>query len=96
MPVSTAVEQPSSTRHIRLFRNGANQALRIPREFEFATQSATIRPFGSGLLIEPVTPSYSKGSIDALLAVLATMQPITDEDMPDVNDGLLALDDIAL
>jgi len=30
-------------RHIRLFRNGRNQALRIPREFELEGKEAIIR-----------------------------------------------------
>ena len=84
-------------REVRLFRNGANQALRIPREFEFSTPSATIRKLDNGgLLIEPAMPQYPKGSIDGVLAALAKMHPITDEDFPDVDAGLLPLDDINL
>ncbi len=30
-------------RHVRLFRTGRNQALRIPREFELDADEATIR-----------------------------------------------------
>ena len=32
-----------AVRHVRLFRNGRNQALRIPREFEFDADEATVR-----------------------------------------------------
>jgi hypothetical protein len=32
----------TSTRHVRLFRNGRNQALRIPREFELEGEEALI------------------------------------------------------
>ena len=32
-----------SERHVRLFRNGRNQALRIPREFELEGEEAIIR-----------------------------------------------------
>jgi antitoxin VapB len=93
---------PSAARHIRLFRNGANQALRIPREFEFATQNATIRKVGAGLLIEPAEKTYPKGSIDGLLAglaKLAAMPKIADEEFDifeHIDDGLLPLDDINL
>lgn len=91
----------SLLREVRLFRNGANQALRIPREFEFDTPSATIRKLDNGgLLIEPARPQYPKGSIDAVLAALAKMKPIADDDGIDpfanIDDGLLPLDDINL
>ncbi len=31
---------PQTERHVRLFRNGRNQALRIPREFELEGEEA--------------------------------------------------------
>lgn len=43
----------STTRQVRLFRNGANQAIRIPRELELPGTSATIRKVGNTLVIEP-------------------------------------------
>jgi len=33
-------------RHVRLFRNGRNQAVRIPREFEFPGEDAVMRKEG--------------------------------------------------
>jgi antitoxin VapB len=63
-------------RHVRLFRNGRNQALRIPRDLELPGRAATLRKEGSRLIIEPVAgPS--------LLAVLAKLKPI-DEDFPPI------------
>lgn len=82
-------------RSVRLFRNGANQALRIPKEFELPGKEALIHREGDRLVIEPVKPTLVKGSAAALLAVLDTMEPI-DEDFPDVDEGLLPLDDIEL
>jgi len=41
-------------RHVRLFRNGRNQALRIPREFELEADEALIRREGERLIVEPV------------------------------------------
>ncbi len=75
-------------RHIRLFRNGKNQALRIPREFELEGDEAIIRKEGGRLIVEPVR----KGG---LLASLATMAPL-DETFPDVDSDLDVLDDPAL
>jgi antitoxin VapB len=64
-------------RHVRLFRNGRNQALRIPRDLELPGRDAILRKEGSRLVVEPVArPS--------LLAVLATLKPL-DEDVPRIE-----------
>lgn len=39
-------------RHVRLFRNGRNQAIRIPREYELPGDEAIIRREGNRLIIE--------------------------------------------
>ena len=88
-----AVESPA--RPVRLFRNGANQAVRIPKEFELPGNEAVMRREGNRLIIEAVPPKPVKGSAAALLALLATMEPI-DEEFPDIDEGLLPLDDIEL
>ena len=63
-------------RHVRLFRNGRNQALRIPRDLELPGGAATLRKEGSRLIVEPVAgPS--------LLAVLAKLKPL-DEGLPPI------------
>jgi len=41
-------------RHVKLFRNGRNQAVRIPREFELPGEDAVMRREGERLIIEPV------------------------------------------
>jgi antitoxin VapB len=78
----------ASERHVRLFRNGRNQALRIPREFELEGEEAIIHKEGDRLIVEPIR----KGR---LLELLATMEPL-DEPFPDVDDDLPSLDDAAL
>ena len=85
----------SPARHVSLFRNGANQAVRIPKEFELPGKDALIHREGNMLIIERVLPKLVEGSAAALLAVLSTMEPI-DEEFPDVGEGLLPLDDIDL
>ncbi len=82
-------------RHVRLFRNGANQAVRIPKEFELPGKEAVMHREGDRLIIEPIQPKFARGSAAALLAILATMEPIAEE-FPDVDEGLLPLDDIDL
>jgi len=79
---------PHNERRIRLFRNGRNQALRIPREFELDGDEAIIRKEGDRLIVEPVR----KGQ---LLSLLATLPPL-DETFPDVDEDLPRLDDSPL
>ena len=73
-------------RHVRLFRNGRNQALRIPREFELEGNEAVIRKDGNRLIIEPV-PKKS------LLELLATWEPMED-DFPEIQDAPVEAEDI--
>lgn len=94
MPIAsekTADYLPESpTRHVRLFRNGANQAVRIPKEFELPGKEAEIRQVGNTLVITPI--EAKKGSLRELLDSWEPME----EDFPDVDEGLLPLDDIVL
>jgi antitoxin VapB len=78
----------TTERHVRLFRNGRNQALRIPREFELEGDEAVLRKEGDRLVIEP----RRKGRLQALLA---TLEPLT-ETFPDVDEDLAPLDDVVL
>ncbi len=68
----------SAERRVRLFRNGRNQALRIPREFEFPGVEAILRKEGERLIIEPA-PATS------ILAVLSTLEPL-DEEFPTIPE----------
>jgi len=73
-------------RRVRLFKNGRNQAIRIPREFELPGEEAILRKEGDRLILEPTMPV-------SLLAVLATLSPL-EEDFPAVPD--LPNDDVDL
>lgn len=75
-------------RHVRLFRNGRNQAIRIPREFEFDGDEAIMRKEGDRLVIEPAR----RGK---LLATLAGLEPIA-EPFPDVDSDLPDVDEPAI
>lgn len=68
----------STERHVRLFKNGRNQAVRIPREFELPGEEAIMRKEGDRLIIEPIPPK-------SLLELLATLEPL-DEDFPPIPD----------
>ena len=78
----------TSERYVRLFRNGRNQALRIPREFELEGEEALIHKEGDRLIVEPIR----KGK---LLALLASLDFLT-EPFPDIDDDLPPLDDLQL
>ena len=95
-PVQLAESPPRS---VRLFRNGANQAVRIPREFEFPGNEALMRKVGDTLVIEPAPVEFPPGSPQAFLQSLdqiAQLGPCDDE-FPDVDDSsLLPLDDVVL
>ncbi|MCE7795372.1 AbrB/MazE/SpoVT family DNA-binding domain-containing protein [Sphingobium sufflavum] len=59
-------------RHVKLFKNGRSQAVRIPREFELPGEDAIMRKEGSRIIIEPAPPS-------SLLARLKRLSPIEDD-----------------
>ena len=62
-------------KHVKLFRNGRNQAVRIPREVELPGDEAILRKEGDRLILEPAPPR-------SLLAMLASLEPIEDDFAP--------------
>jgi antitoxin VapB len=73
-------------RHVKLFRNGRNQAVRIPVEFELPGDEAIMHRDGDRLVIEPVRKR-------GVLALLETMKPF-DEDFPEIEDRPPAAENI--
>jgi antitoxin VapB len=69
----------NANRHVKLFKNGRNQAVRIPREFELPGEDAIMRREGDKLIIEPAPPI-------SLLSVLGNLSPI-DDTFPDIDDA---------
>lgn len=70
---------PIRTRRVRLFRNGRNQAVRIPREFELSADEVLIGREGDRLVVVPVQKHPS------LAEVLSRLKPL-DEDFPNIPD----------
>lgn len=71
----------------RLFKNGSNQAVRIPKEMAFDSEEVRLHREGNKLIIEPVQPRVG------LSQLLASWEPlIIDfpeiEDMPEENKGI--------
>ncbi len=71
----------NTQRHVSLFRNGRNQALRIPREFELDAKEAIIYKDGDRLIIEPVKKQ-------GLLELLSSWEALA-EDFPEIDDPLI-------
>ena len=65
-------------RHASLFRNGRNQAVRIPREFELEGTEVLMRKEGDRLILTPIRKNR-------LLDLLASWTPL-DEGVPEVED----------
>jgi antitoxin VapB len=73
-------------RHVRLFRNGRNQAVRIPVEFELPGNEAIMHRDGDRLVIEPVRKR-------GLIALLKTMKPL-DVNFPEITDPVPAPENV--
>ena len=65
-------------RIVRLFRNGRNQAIRIPRDLELPGSEALLRKEGERLIVEPMHRP-------TLLGLLATWAPL-EEEFPEIDD----------
>lgn len=78
-----------TARRVRLFRNGRNQALRIPREFELEGREALVHREGRRLIVEPVPAA------DSLAELLAGWEPLEEgidpiEDRPPAPEDFFA------
>jgi antitoxin VapB len=81
-------EPQSDIRTATLFRDEDGQAVRIPAEFELEAAEVTIRKEGGRLVIEPKARPSLREFLDSI-------EPV-DMDWPDVDEGLLPLDDVKL
>jgi antitoxin VapB len=68
----------TAQRSVRLFRNGRNQAVRIPRDLELPGREALIRKEGDMLVLEPKRPR-------SLLAVLRSLKPLRER-FPEIEE----------
>ena len=64
--------------HVKLFRNGRNQAVRIPREFELPGNDAIMRKEGERLIIEAAPPKSLLGVLDRLSPIDEQFPPIVE------------------
>ena len=73
-------------RHVKLFRNGRNQAVRIPVEFELPGDEAIMHRDGDRLVIEPVRKR-------GLANLLKSMKPLGEE-FPEIDDPVTAPENV--
>jgi antitoxin VapB len=69
----------SNQKRVRLFRNGRNQAVRIPVEFELPGNEAVMHRDGDRLVIEPMRKR-------GLIGLLKSMKRL-DEEFPQIHDS---------
>jgi antitoxin VapB len=78
----------ASDRHVRLFRNGRKQALRMPRACELPGDEAILRKEADRLVSEAMRRRR-------LLALLGKLDPI-EEPFADVDPALAHTDEVEL
>jgi antitoxin VapB len=83
---SSVPQSNPAPRHVRLFRNNRNQAIRIPKEFELPGTEVVISRDGDRLVIEPVRS-------EGFAALLDSWEPLT-EGFPEIADPPPAPKDI--
>jgi len=71
----TAIQE----RHVRVFKNGRNRAVRIPVEFDFPGDEVIMRKEGDRIILEPVVNKK-----ETFVAWLRQQPPI-EEDFPDFD-----------
>lgn len=61
-------------RHVRIFKNGRNRAVRIPVEFDFPGDEAIMRKEGDKITLEPV-----QAKKESLIEWLRRQEPIEED-----------------
>lgn len=61
-------------RHVRIFKNGRNRAVRIPVEFDFPGDEAIMRKEGDKITLEPVQTKK-----EGLIEWLRRQEPIEED-----------------
>jgi antitoxin VapB len=84
----------SREREVSLFRNGRSQAVRIPKEFEFDSDSVLISRDEDGTV--HLRPKARRRSLVAVLDWLKENGPVEDFPGDPGEEGLLPPDDVKL
>lgn len=76
-------------RHVKIVLRDGHRAVEIPEEFDFPGDEATMRKEGDRIILEP------KREDRDLFEWLRSLEPL-DEEFPDVDEGLLPVEDVDL
>lgn len=79
----------TEARKVSLFKNGRNQAVRIPVGLELPGNEATIRKEGNALIIEPLTRKKTLTEVLDSLEAFPDFPDIDDSDLPPLRDVVL-------
>lgn len=66
-------------RRAKLFRNGGSQAVRLPKEFQFAGTEVRIRREGQSVVLEPVVPQIGAKDMETVRRVIQSVAPHNPE-----------------
>ena len=82
----------------KIFRNGANQAVRIPKEFELPGTDAVMHREGNRLILELALDEPERDTAAALAAALISMKDwsVVEDLFPDPDEDLVPLHETAL
>lgn len=75
MAKATTKAAKTTEKRAKLFRNGASQAVRLPKEYRFEGTEVRIRRVKGGVLLEPVGPQIGKGDWATVRKVLKSLGP---------------------
>lgn len=75
---SVANDSGKTTRTAKLFRNGKNQAVRLPRELEMHAQEVIIEQHGTKLVLIPKASTWEE--------YFASANRLTDDFPDDIDD----------
>jgi antitoxin VapB len=73
----------SAHRNVKLFRNGRNQAVRIPREFELPGDEAIMRREGDRLVLESVPTRRTLGEVLDSLGPIEDFMEVVEDPPPE-------------
>lgn len=76
----------------KLFPYEQGQAIRVPEGFELPGTEITVTKQGNRLIVEPVA---GQAGPQSWAEFLATLEPV-DVEWPDIDEGLLPVDDVNL
>lgn len=79
-------------RKSKLFQSGGSQAIEVPHGFELPGTDITVTRDGNRLIIEPAVQKPAPTTWAELLDQMETI----DVEWPDVDEGLLPVDDVKL